>query len=180
MAQTTTQPTFDVEAIRQDFPILQKPLPNGMPLVYLDSGASAQKPRQVIEKEVECYQNYYANAHRGVYQFGVRIDEELERVREKLQKFMGAAEPEEIIFTSGTTMSINLVAIAWGRKFIKAGDLSANLCKAGTYNQTQHKAVVAWLGIRNNAAHGDYDSYKMNQINDLLNNIRSFISNYCQ
>ena len=138
MAQTTTQPTFDVEAIRQDFPILQKPLPNGMPLVYLDSGASAQKPRQVIEKEVECYQNYYANAHRGVYQFGVRIDEELERVREKLQKFIGAAEPEEIIFTSGTTMSINLVAFAWGRKFVQAGDELV-------LNEMEHHAnLVPW------------------------------------
>ena len=122
MQQTTDSETLDVAAIRKHFPILEKPLPNGMPLAFLDSAASAQKPHCVIEKLCDCYENYYANAHRGLYQFGVRIDEELERSREKVRTFLGAREAEEIVFTAGTTMSINMVARGWGRKFVNAGD----------------------------------------------------------
>src|SRR5580704_7438202 len=113
---------IDAVAIRTQFPIFDRPLPNGQPLVYLDSAATAQKPHSVIEKERECYQRYYANAYRGDYQFGVRIDEELEATRAKVRDFIGASQSEEIVFTSGTTMSINLVADAWGRKFLRAGD----------------------------------------------------------
>jgi cysteine desulfurase / selenocysteine lyase len=113
---------LDVTAIRAQFPIFDQPLPNGKPLIYLDSAASAQKPRSVIDKERECYERYYANAYRGDYQFGVQIDEELEATRAKVRDFIGAAQTEEIIFTAGTTMSINLVAQAWGRKFLHAGD----------------------------------------------------------
>lgn len=138
MSSATVQPTFNIEAVRKDFPILSKPLPNGRKLVYLDSGASAQKPRQVLDKLLDCYENYYANAHRGVYHFGVLIDEELEGARAKVQRFLGASEREEIIFTSGTTMGVNLVAYAWGRKFIQAGDeLLLNI--------TEHHAnLVPW------------------------------------
>ncbi|HEX4073259.1 MAG TPA: SufS family cysteine desulfurase [Planctomycetaceae bacterium] len=119
---TTNAESIDAERIRREFPIFDRPLPNGRPLVYLDSAASAQKPRRVIEKETECYERYYANAYRGDYQFGVHVDEELEATRAKVRDFIGAAEPEEILFTSGTTMSINLVAQAWGRKFLGKGD----------------------------------------------------------
>ncbi|HEV8002493.1 MAG TPA: SufS family cysteine desulfurase, partial [Planctomycetaceae bacterium] len=128
VAPTETLPTvdhghpFDPAAIRSQFPIFDRPLPNGKPLVYLDSAATAQKPHSVIEKERECYERYYANAYRGDYQFGVQIDEELEATRAKVRNFIGASQSEEIIFTSGTTMSINLVADAWGRKFLKPGD----------------------------------------------------------
>ena len=121
-SRTATDSAFDVRKIRHDFPILDCELSEGKPLVYLDSAASAQKPRVVIEKEAEVYQNYYANAYRGVYQFGARIDEELEASRAKIQRFLGAAEPREIIFTAGTTMSINLVANAWGRPVLEPGD----------------------------------------------------------
>jgi cysteine desulfurase/selenocysteine lyase len=113
---------IDDAAIRAQFPILDRRLPNGQRLVYLDSAATAQKPQSVIDKERECYERYYANAYRGDYQFGVQIDEELEATRAKVRDFIGASQSEEIIFTSGTTMSINLVADAWGRKFLKAGD----------------------------------------------------------
>ncbi len=122
MSSTTSQQTIDVARVRQDFPIFSRPLPNGADLVFLDNASSAQKPQQVIQKEVDCYERYYANAHRGIYQFGVAIDEELEGSRAKVQRFISAAEPEEIIFTSGTTMSINLVAYGWGRKFVKPDD----------------------------------------------------------
>ena len=113
---------FNIDAVRADFPILATVLPNGAPLTYLDSGASAQKPQAVIDCEKEVYETYYANAYRGVYQFGNQVDEALEHSRERVRQFLGAALPEEIIFTSGTTMSINLVAQAWGRKNLEAGD----------------------------------------------------------
>jgi cysteine desulfurase/selenocysteine lyase len=123
MSQSTAScESIKVESIRREFPIFDRLLPNGKPLVYLDSAASAQKPRCVINKERECYERYYANAHRGDYQFGVLVDEELEGTRAKVRDFIGAAESEEILFTSGTTMSINLVAQAWGRKFLSRGD----------------------------------------------------------
>ncbi|MEX0715982.1 MAG: SufS family cysteine desulfurase [Planctomycetaceae bacterium] len=122
MSSTVATALFDVDALRADFPILGKPLPKGRSLVYLDSASSAQKPRVVIDKIREVYENYYANAYRGVYRFGARIDEELEDCREKIRGFIGAEDASEIVFTSGTTMSINLVAHAWGLKFLRAGD----------------------------------------------------------
>src|SRR5262249_51219823 len=122
MPLTETQSILDVEAVRRDFPILNKPLPSGLPLVYLDSAASAQKPRQVIEKLDECYEAYYTNVHRGIHSLGDRTTVELEGAREKVRGLIGAREVDEVIFTSGTTMSINLVANAWGRKFLNPGD----------------------------------------------------------
>lgn len=117
-----TAASFDVETVRQDFPILHKPLPNGMPLVYLDNGATSQKPQTVIDKVVACYRDYNANVHRGIHSLGDQITSELETARETVREFIGAAEVEEVIFTSGTTMSVNLVANAWGRKFLQPGD----------------------------------------------------------
>ena len=113
---------FDVELVRADFPILNQTLNSGFPVTFLDSGASAQKPQVVIDKETEVYEKYFANAYRGVYEFGARIDDELETSRTKVQHLINAAESAEIIFTAGTTMSINLVARAWGAKFLKPGD----------------------------------------------------------
>ena len=128
-------------SIRDDFPIFARPLDDGTPLVYLDSASSAQKPRVVIEKLVECYETYYANAHRGVYQFGVKIDEELEASRAKVQDLIGAASPDEIIFTSGTTMSINLVAQAWGRATLTGDDELL-------VNEMEHHAnLVPWQQV---------------------------------
>jgi cysteine desulfurase/selenocysteine lyase len=132
---------LDVEAVRRDFPILQHPLPNGLPVIYLDTAASAQKPHVVIDREADCYARYYANAHRGNYHFGVLIDEAVEGTRRKVQTFIGAAEPEEVIFTSGTTMSINLVASAWGRRHLKPGDEIV-------LNEMEHHAnIVPWQKV---------------------------------
>jgi len=111
-----------VGTIRSDFPILGRPLSDGTPLVYLDSASSAQKPQVVIDSLSECYSTYYANSHRGVYQFGVQVDEALEGTRARVAAMIGADQPEEVIFTSGTTMSINLVASAWGRSRLSSGD----------------------------------------------------------
>lgn len=132
---------LDIESVRRDFPILHHPLPSGLPVVYLDSAASAQKPRTVIDREMDCYENYYANAHRGNYHFGAVTDEEVEGARRKVQAFLGAGEPEEIIFTSGTTMSINLVANAWGRRHLNPGDEIL-------LNEMEHHAnIVPWQQI---------------------------------
>jgi cysteine desulfurase / selenocysteine lyase len=124
MSQTTAScESIDVERVRREFPIFDRPLPNGKPFIYLDSAASAQKPRRVIEKERECYERYYANAgNRGDYQFAVHVDDEMEATRARVRDFIGAAEAEEVLFTAGTTMAINLVANAWGRKFLNSGD----------------------------------------------------------
>ena len=113
---------FDVETVRRDFPILGKRLNHDKPLVYLDTAATSQKPRVVIDKVVECYEHYNSNVHRGIHQLGDRMTTELEDAREKVRNFIGAADVNEVIFTSGTTMSLNLVAHGWGRKFLKPGD----------------------------------------------------------
>ncbi|MEL6110165.1 MAG: SufS family cysteine desulfurase [Planctomycetota bacterium] len=113
---------LDLSASRQDFPILQKPLPKGLPVVYLDSGSSAQKPQCVIDREREVYENFYANAYRGVYRFGAIVDEEVEAARGRVQRFIKAQHADEIVFTSGCTMSLNLIASGWGRRNLKPGD----------------------------------------------------------
>ncbi len=115
-------PVLTVESIRKQFPILQHPDSHGRELVYLDNGASTQKPQCVIDKEVEVYTRYYANAYRGVYEFGQRIDDELELTREAVRDLIGAESKEEIIFTAGTTMSLNLLAYAWGSHVLEPGD----------------------------------------------------------
>ena len=131
----------NLSAIRNDFPILQRSLPNGKPLVYLDSGASAQRPQVVIDKIKEVYEQYYSNVHRGVHQLGDRVTTEMESARTCIQKFIGAEHPEEIIFTSGTTMSINLIAYSWGRHFLKEGDEII-------LNEMEHHAnFVPWQAI---------------------------------
>lgn len=113
---------LDVAAVRAQFPALQHVNSAGRPIVYLDTAASSQKPQVVIDKESEVYEEYYANAYRGVYRFGDRVSRELESVRERVAGFIGAESSEEIIFTSGTTMGMNLIANAWGRKFLRPGD----------------------------------------------------------
>jgi cysteine desulfurase/selenocysteine lyase len=117
-----TTAVFDVSAIRRDFPILNRPLPNGQTLVYLDSGASAQKPQSVIDKMTEIYSTCYSNTHRGIHTLGDLVTTEVENARENIRDFIGAKAVEEVIFTQGTTASINTVAYGWARKFLKPGD----------------------------------------------------------
>lgn len=118
----TEHQTLDVDRVRRDFPILNRPLSDGRPLVYLDTAATAQKPRCVIDKVLACYEEFNSNVHRGIHELGDRMTTELESAREKVRALLHAKEVEEIVFTSGTTMSINLVAHGWGRKFLKPGD----------------------------------------------------------
>ena len=111
-----------LDQIRSQFPILARPLAKGVRLAYLDTAASAQKPQCVIDKEREVYETCYANAYRGVYRFGALVDEQLEATRARVASFVGAESPDEVIFTSGSTMSLNLVAMTWARAFVEAGD----------------------------------------------------------
>ncbi len=113
---------FEPAQIRSQFPVLNRPLASGQLPVYLDSGASAQKPQVVIDKEREVEEQYFANAHRGTYQFGVRIDEEFEGARSAVAQFVNSPGSESIVFTPGTTVGLNMIASGWGRKFVRPGD----------------------------------------------------------
>ena len=112
---------FPVAAYRAQFPVLGQ-MVHGKPLVYFDSGASAQKPRQVLEAMQRFYERDYANIHRGVHELSMRATEKYEAVRETVRRFLNAAHEDEIVFTHGATEAINLVAASWGRSFLKAGD----------------------------------------------------------
>ncbi|MBD7908873.1 cysteine desulfurase [Sporosarcina gallistercoris] len=107
--------------IRNDFPILDQEV-NGYPLVYLDSAATSQKPRQVIEALANYYENDNANVHRGVHTLGNRATEGYEGARETVRKFLNASSTEEIVFTRGTTTALNLVAQSYGRANVGEGD----------------------------------------------------------
>ncbi|MEP2279711.1 cysteine desulfurase [Maribacter sp.] len=111
---------LDIKKIREDFPILKREV-NGKPLVYLDNAATSQTPQQVIDAIVDYYQNYNANIHRGVHTLSQEATDKYEQARLKIQKHFNAAKAYEIIFTSGTTHSINLVANGFS-SLIKNGD----------------------------------------------------------
>ena len=112
---------FDIESIRADFPILKLKV-DGHPLVFLDSAASSQMPQQVIDRLVRYQTTQHANIHRAVHYLSELATAEFEQARHKLQHFINAREDREVIFTSGTTESINLVMHGYGRKFIGPGD----------------------------------------------------------
>ncbi len=109
-------------ALRQDFPILQRVLPNGSPLIYLDNAASSQKPERVIRAMDDYYRRYNANVHRGVHTLSEEATAAFEATREKVARFINAPSARNIVYTSGTTASINLVAYSWGRANLKPGD----------------------------------------------------------
>jgi cysteine desulfurase / selenocysteine lyase len=113
--------TFDVRKIREDFPILKQKM-HGKPLVYLDNGATSQKPQVVIDTLMRYYTQDCSNIHRGVYLLSERSTQAYEDARVKVQKFLNAADHREIVFVRGTTEGINLVAQTWGRQNIGAGD----------------------------------------------------------
>ena len=112
---------FDVEAVRRDFPILSRQV-NGKPLVYLDNGASAQKPQAVIDAVTQAYAQEYANVHRGLHYLSNLATDKYEAVRGTLARFLNAAHEDEVIFTSGTTEGINLVAYGWAMPNMGPGD----------------------------------------------------------
>ena len=113
---------IDWKAIREDFPILHEQ-PHGQPLIYFDSAATSQKPRKVLEALQNYYEHNNANVHRGLHELSSRATEAYERSRRRVAEYLSAASPDEIVFTRGTTESINLVAQAWGGKFLREGDV---------------------------------------------------------
>ncbi|MBQ7787216.1 MAG: cysteine desulfurase [Alistipes sp.] len=128
---------MDINSIRNDFPILGRKV-NGKPLIYLDSGATAQKPECVIEavNRLHCEQN--ANIHRGVHRLSEEATELYEQARERVRTFIGAEQREEVIFTAGATASINTVAYAWGERFLHVGD---NIIIS---EMEHHSNIVPW------------------------------------
>src|SRR5213594_3526345 len=114
--------TIDWEKLRADFPILEQKV-HGHPLIYFDNAATSQKPRAVIDALRNYYEHENANVHRGLHTLSSRATEAYENARQRVAEYIGAASPNEIIFTRGTTESINLVAQAWGGKFIREGDV---------------------------------------------------------
>jgi cysteine desulfurase / selenocysteine lyase len=112
---------YDVEAVRRDFPILGREV-HGRPLVYLDNGASAQKPQAVIDAMTRAYSFEYANVHRGLHYLSSVATEKYEATRGILQRFLGAEAEEEVVFTAGSTMGINMVSYGWAAPRLEAGD----------------------------------------------------------
>lgn len=132
---------YNVEEVRKDFPVLSK-LINGKPNTFLDSGASAQKPRQVIERICNVYSEEYSNVHRGSYLLSEQLTADYEAARKMVQKFVNAKSPNEIVFTRNATESINLVAWTWGKKFLKKGDTVL-------VSEAEHHAnLVPWQMLR--------------------------------
>ncbi len=129
--------SYDVSHIRRDFPILGESV-NNRPLVYFDSGATAQKPLAVINRMDELMRKYNANIHRGVHHLSGVMTDMYEQARESVRRFIGAEHREEVIFTAGATASINLVAQAWSAKFLREGD---NIVVS---EMEHHSNIVPW------------------------------------
>ena len=135
-----------LESYRSDFPILHQKV-NGAPLVYFDNAATTQKPRAVINALVHYYENDNANVHRGLHMLSNRATDAVEAARAKVAGYLNAATPEEIVFTRGTTESINLVANAWGNAHLKPGDVIL------LTEMEHHSNLVPWqqLALRTGA-----------------------------
>jgi cysteine desulfurase/selenocysteine lyase len=144
---------YDVMKIREDFPIL-KEMPYGKKLVYLDNGASAQKPRQVIDRMTYAYEHEYANVHRGLHYLANAATEAYEAAREKVRAFLNAGSTEEIIFTRTATASLNLVADSFGRGHIGEGDeIVLSIMEHHSnivpwhFHRERKGAVLKWVGV---------------------------------
>ncbi len=134
-------PTFDISAVRRDFPALQQQV-NGHPLVFLDNAATTQKPQAVLDATSAFYARDNSNIHRGAYELARRATAAFEAARDKVRLFLGAANRREIVFTRGTTESINLVANVFGKKFLHPGD-------AVVLSELEHHAnIVPWQMLR--------------------------------
>ncbi len=132
---------MDVERIRADFPILQRTF-HGKPLVYLDSAATSQKPRAVIDAESRFYSEENANVHRGIYALSVEATEAYESARARVAQFIGASDPDEVVFVRGTTEALNLVATSLGESILHRGD------RVVTTEMEHHSNIVPWQLLR--------------------------------
>src|SRR4051812_37629869 len=124
--------------IKSDFPIFQ----NHPELVYLDNSATSQKPQGVIDGVKDFYEKNNSNIHRGIYDLSQKATELFEEVRRKVARFIGASSEKEIIFTSGTTESINIVAYGWARKFLQKGDIIV------VSEMEHHSNLIPWMRLK--------------------------------
>lgn len=149
---------FDITKIRSDFPILSREV-NGKPLVYLDNGASAQKPQAVIDAVTQCYSHEYSNVHRGLHYLSNLATDQYEAVREKIAHFIGASSEDEIVLNSGSTEGINTVAYGWAMPRLQAGDEivltvmehHANIVPWHFLRERQG-VVIKWVNVDNTGA----------------------------
>ncbi|MEK1870804.1 MAG: aminotransferase class V-fold PLP-dependent enzyme, partial [Ensifer adhaerens] len=141
MEHSVPVPAYDVETIRKDFPILSKTV-YGKPLVYLDNGASAQKPQVVIDAISHAYSNEYANVHRGLHFLSNAATEAYEQAREKVRRFLNAPSVDNIIFTKSSTEAINTVAYGYGMPKLGEGD------EIVISIMEHHSNIVPWHFIR--------------------------------
>lgn len=123
--------------VREQFPILQQTLPKGLPVTFLDTAASAQKPQCVIDREAEVYERFYANAYRGVYRFGAEVDEQLEATREAIRQLIHAENASDIAFTAGATLSLNMIAQGWQSQLRSGDEIVISLLE-------HHANLVPW------------------------------------
>jgi cysteine desulfurase/selenocysteine lyase len=131
---------LDVAAIKADFPVLNQKV-NGYPLVYLDSAASSQKPREVVNALLEHYRYNHSNIHRGLHTLAERSTQAYEKTRTHVARFIGGVEPQEVIFTSGATESINLVSYSWGDLNVREGD------EIVITEMEHHANIVPWYQL---------------------------------
>ena len=156
MTDALTTPTaapYDVMKVREDFPILAE-RPYGKKLVYLDNAASAQKPRQVIERVKHAYEHEYANVHRGLHYLANAATDAYEAAREKVRAFLNAGSTDEIIFTRGATEALNIVAASYGRAHIGPGDeIVLTIMEHHSnivpwhFHRERNGAVLKWVGV---------------------------------
>jgi cysteine desulfurase/selenocysteine lyase len=137
IATDTLAPAFDVETIRNLFPVLNRQV-KGKPLVYFDNAATTQKPQVVIDALIEYYSGYNANIHRGIHTLAEEATAAFEATRDTVKAFINASSREEIIFTRGATEGVNLVAYTWGRKNIQEGD------EIIISSMEHHSNIVPW------------------------------------
>jgi len=130
--------TYSLEEIRKDFPVLNRRVRDDKKLVYLDNAATTQKPNQVIDAISDYYKNHNSNIHRAVHALAEESTEAFELTRDKVAEFLNIQDPQEVIFTKGTTEAINLVANAWGRDNVKEGDIIV------TTEYEHHSNIVPW------------------------------------
>src|SRR5215203_5125744 len=153
MHPAVTNGSYDVERIREDFPILATPV-YSKPLIYLDNAASAQKPKAVLDRIQHAYTAEYANVHRGLHYLANAATEAYEGAREKVRAFLNASRPEEIVFTRNATEAVNLVAATFGRERIKPGDeIVLSIMEHHSnivpwhFLRERHGAVIKWAPI---------------------------------
>lgn len=148
MSGPTTLSPYDVRLVRRDFPVLSREVRPGMPLVYLDSTATSQKPTRVLAAMEAYYRRHNANIHRGIHTLAEEATAAYESARQRIARFIGARSAAEIIYTRNTTESINLVAGSWGRANLRAGDLIVLTEMEHHSNLVPWQMLAAQIGLR--------------------------------